>query len=182
MQQKLWNVVLSGYPSSGKTVLARRLVSDNPGFVRISVDDVRLMFYGTPEPSHDEEFVYSCLCALRDLALSRGHNVVLDCTAPRNSTREYLLGTNVGGVLRLLVVMVVSKEELEKRNQGRNLVGAVEAWDKTWEQPLSRFPVMKFLNENQSSFDTSYFLLTELMRSQVNPYRRRFREHMFPGI
>jgi len=180
-RKKLWNIVLSGYPSSGKTVLARRLVSDNPTFVRLSVDDVRSMFYGTTEPSDEEEFVYTCLVSLRDLALRRGHNVVLDCTAPRNSTREFLLTTKVEDVVRLLVVMVVSNVELERRNRERKLIGAVEAWDKSWEQPSTTMPVMKFRNDNQANFDTSYYLLTELLKSNVSPYRRRFMEHIFPG-
>jgi len=174
--------VLSGYPSSGKTVLARRLVSDYPTFVRLSVDDVRSMFYGTTEPSGDEEFVYTCLASLRDLTLRSGHNVILDCTTPRNSTREFLLSTKVEDVVRLLVVMLVSKVELERRSRERHLIGATEAWDKTWEQPPATMPVMKFRNDNQTNFDTSYYLLTELLKSNVSPYRKRFMENMFPGV
>ena len=180
-RKKQWNIVLSGYPGSGKTVLARRLVSENPTFVRLSVDDVRSMFYGTTQPSTNEEFVYTCLASLRDLALRKELNVVLDCTAPRNSTREFLLRTKAEGVVRLLVIMVVSKSELDRRNRERNLVGATDAYDQAWETPLTRMPVMKFRNENQASFDTSYYLLTELLKSNVSPYRRRFMEHMFPG-
>jgi predicted kinase len=173
--------VLSGYPGSGKTVLARRLVSEHPSFVRVSVDDVRSMFYGTSEPSDDEEFVYTCLVSLRDLALRKGHNVVMDCTAPQNSTRNFLLTTSVDDVVRLLVVMIVSKAELDRRNRQRNIRGASEAWDKAWQEPSTRMPVLKFRNENQTSFDTSYYILTELLRSNISPYRRRFMEHMFPG-
>jgi predicted kinase len=180
-RKKLWNIVLSGYPGSGKTILARRLVSENPSFVRLSVDDLRSMFYGTTEPTFDEEFVYTCLASLRDLALRKGHNVILDCTAPRNSTRNFLLRTNVDDVVRLLVVMIVSKTELDRRNRERNLVGASDAYDQSWEEPLARMPVMNFRNDTQASFDTSYYLLSELLRSNVSPYRKRFMEHMFPG-
>ena len=180
-RKKLWNIVLSGYPGSGKTILARRLVSENSHFVRLSVDDIRWMFYGTTQPTGDEEFVYTSLASLRDLALRKERNVVLDCTAPRNSTREFLLKTEVEGVVRLLVIMLVSKSELDRRNRERNLVGASEAYDQAWEAPLSRMPVMKFRNEDQVSFDTSYYLLAELLKSNVSPYRKRFMEHMFPG-
>ena len=172
--------MLSGYPGSGKTILARRLVSENVNFIRLSVDDVRSMFYGTSEPSVDEEFVYSCLTTLRDLALRQGQSVILDSTAPRNSTREFLLNTKVEGVIRLLIVMIVSKDELERRNRNRNMIGFVEAWDKIWESPLSTMPVMKFRNDSRTNFDTSYYLLTELLKSKVHPYRRRFLGHMFP--
>ena len=174
--------MLSGYPGSGKTVLSKRLVSENPTFVRLSVDDVRSMFYGMSQPSADEEFVYTCLASLRDLALRRGLNVILDCTAPRNSTREFLLRTKVEDVVPLLVVMIVSKAELERRNRDRNLVGAIEAWDKMWESSPSTMPVMKFHNDSRAHFETSYYVLTELLRSNISPYRKRFMENMFPGL
>ena len=163
-------------------MLARRLVSENPRFVRVSVDDLRTMFYGTPEPTVDDEFVYNCLASLRDLALRRGYNVILDSTAPQNSTREFLLRTRVDDVVPLLIVMIVSKTEVDRRNQERKLVGASDAWDKVWEEPSKRMPVMKFRSENQASFDTSYYLLTELLKSNISPYRKRFMEHMFPRI
>ena len=172
--------MLSGYPGSGKTVLARRLVSENPNFIRLSVDDVRSMFYGTTEPTVGEEFIYTCLASLRDLALRKGHNVIIDSTAPRNSTRNFLLRTNVDGVVRLLVIMLVNKPELDRRNRERNLMGASEAYDAAWEEPLTTMPVLKFRNESQAGFDTSYYLLIELLKSNVSPYRRRFMENIFP--
>jgi len=181
-RKKLWNIVLSGYPGSGKTVLARRLVSENPRFVRVSVDDVRSMFYGDPKPTEDDEFVYDCLASLRDFALRLGYNVILDTTAPQNFTRDFLLRTRVDDVLGLLVLMIVSKEELDRRNVERKLIGAWEAWDPTWEKPSKRMPVMKFRNENQVSFETSYYLLTELLKTDISPYRKRFLDHMFPSI
>ena len=181
-KKKLWNIVLSGHPASGKTVVARRLVSENPTFVRLSVDDLRSMLHGTPEPSADEEFVYTSLASLRDLALRRGYSVVLDCTAPRNSTREFLLRTGVEGVLPLLVIMIVSKTELERRNRERNYVGVIEAWDKTWEASSFTMPVFRFRNESSAELETSYYLLTELISSNVSPYRKRFMENMFPRM
>ena len=178
----LWNIVLSGYPGSGKTIVANRLISEDHNFIRLSPDDLRKMFFGTSEPTVDEDLVYTCLASLRDLALIRGHNVILDCTAPRNSTREFLLRTKINGVVRLLVMMVVSKNELERRNKNRDMIGAVEAWDKTWESPPSTMPVMKFRNETRSDFDTSFYLLTELLKSKVHPYRRRFLATIFPDL
>jgi predicted kinase len=177
-----WNIVLSGYPGSGKTLLARRLVAENANFLRLSVDDVRLMFYGSAEPTEDEDFVYASLASLRDLALRAGHSVILDCTTPTNNARRFLLNTKVENALRLLVVLVVAKTELERRNRERGIRGAVEAWDKTWESPPSNMPVMKFRNGNKAEFETSYFLLTELLRSEVHPYRRRFLANLFPRI
>ena len=177
----LWNMVLSGYPGSGKTVLARRLVSENEGFVRLSVDDLRGMFFGPVEPK-DDDFVYDCLASLRDLSLRSGRSVILDSTAPTNFTRDFLLGTRVQGVVRLLVVFVVEKTELEGRNRERRVLGAVEAWDKSWENPRGGMPVFKFRNNSLAEFETSYYVLSDLLRSKVNPYRSRFTGHHFPRI
>ena len=55
------NLMLTGYPSSGKTPLARRLVQDTQSFMRISGDDLRTMFFNEPAPSRDEDLLYSML-------------------------------------------------------------------------------------------------------------------------
>ena len=163
-------------------MLARRLVSENRNFVRLSVDDLRSMFFGPVEPPKEEEFVYNSLATLRDLVLRSGQSVVLDSTAPRNTTRRFLLNTRVEGVIRLVVVFVVDRNELEGRNRERGMVGAVEAWDKSWENPPATMPVMKFRNNSLAEFETSYYVLTDLLRSKVNPYRRRFIANLFPRI
>jgi len=176
----IWNLVLSGYPGSGKTVLARRLVSEHTGFVRISVDDLRAMFYGPVQPPKEEDFVYSSLASLRDQVLRNGRSVVIDSTAPRNVTREFLLNTRVKGVVRLVIMMIVEKTELEGRNRARGIEGAVKAWESVWEPPPTRMPVFKFRNNSLTEFETSYYLLTDLLRSTVNPYRRKFLANFFP--
>src|SRR5208337_2639163 len=178
----LWNLVLSGYPGSGKTVLARRLTSEYPNFVRLSVDDLRNMFFGPIEPPKEEEFVYNALVALRDLTLRNGRSVVLDSTAPKNSTRHFLLNTRVEGVVTLVVLMLVEKNELEGRNEERGMKGVLDAWNKVWENPSPLIPVMKFRNDSLSEFETSYYVLQDLLRSKVNPYRRRFLGHIYPRI
>ncbi len=163
-------------------MLARRLVSENPNFVRLSVDDIRNMFFGPIEPPKDEEFVYNTLVNLRDSTLRSRRSVVMDCTAPRNTTREFLLNTRVQGVIRLVVLVLVEKNELEGRNRERGMQGVGEAWDKVWENPTSRMPVMKFRNNSLAEFETSYYILTDLLRSKVNPYRRRFLADLYPRI
>jgi predicted kinase len=178
----LWNLVLSGYPGSGKTVLARRLVSENESFVRLSGDDLRDMFFGPIEPPKDDELAFKCLASLRDLVLRERRSVVIDSTAPRNSTRRLLLGGQIPGVINLIVLLIVEKSELEGRNRERGIVGTVEAWDKAWENPTVNMPVMKFRNNSLAEFETSYYLLNDLLRSKVNPYRRRFTGHLFPRI
>ena len=178
----LWNIVLSGYPGSGKTRLAQRLVADNRDFVRLNVDDLRAMYFGTTEPSEQEDFVYDSLGALRDTTLGSRHSVVIDTTAPSNETRDFLLETRIRNVTQLLILMVVEKGVLEERNRNRNFVGAVDAWDKAWQNPSKNMPIMKFRNNSPAEFETSYYILTDLLTSKMHPYKRRFFTHIYPRI
>jgi len=178
----LWNIVLSGYPGSGKTMLARRLVAENKDFVRLNVDDMRTMYYGESKPSEEESFVYDSLATLRDTTLSSRRSVVIDSTAPGNDMRSFLLDTRVRNIVELLVLVVVDKSVLEERNRKRQFLGAVEAWDKVWQLPSKNLPVMKFRNNSPAEFETSYYLLTDLLTSKVHPYKRRFFTHVYPRI
>jgi len=180
---QLWNLVLSGYPGSGKTVLARRLISENHEFVRLSVDDLRSMYFGANQPrERDEEFVYNTITALRDSILRSRRSVVIDSTAPRNSTREILLDTKVQGVTKLIVVMIVEESELEGRNQERGIGGVAAAWGKVWENPIGPVPIVNFRNNSLAEFETSYYVLTELLASKVHPFKRKFLKHIYPRI
>jgi predicted kinase len=179
---QLWNLVLSGYPGSGKTTLARRLISENHEFVRLNVDELRSMYFGAGQPlrEEEEEFVYNTITTLRDSILRSRRSVVIDSTAPRNSTRHILLSTKVEGVTRLLVVMIVEKNELEGRNRVRGIGGAAAAWDKVWENPAGRVQMLNFRNNSLAEFETSYYVLTELLASQVHPFKRKFLKHIYP--
>ena len=177
---QLWNLVLSGYPGSGKTVLARRLISENHDFVRLNVDELRSMYFGDAQPAKDEELVYDTITTLRDSILRSRRCVVIDSTAPRNSTRHILLNTKVQGVTPLLVVMIVEKNELEGRNRERGIRGAAAAWDRVWENPMGQVQMLNFRNNSIAEFETSYYLLTELLASEVHPFKRKFLKHIYP--
>jgi predicted kinase len=174
--------VLSGYPGSGKTKLAQRIVSDNTDFIRLNVDELRAMYFGRTEPSEEEDFVYNTLATLRDATLGSRRSVVIDTTAPGNDMRDFLLATRIRNVTRLLIVMVVEKSVLEDRNRKRRFIGAVDAWDKAWQTPSNNMPVMKFRNSSPAEFETSYYILTDLLTSKVHPFKRRFFTHTYPRI
>ena len=174
--------MLSGYPGSGKSRLARRLVEDNRDFVRLNVDDLRAMYFGSTEPTVEDDFVYNSLASLRDATLSSGRSVVVDTTAPNNDMRDFLLSTRIRNVTQLLILMVVEKSVLEKRNSERQFIGAVEAWDKAWQNPPKKMPIIKFRNNSLAEFETSYYILTDLLTSKVHPFKRRFLTNIYPRI
>jgi hypothetical protein len=107
---------------------------------------------------------------------------VIDTTAPNNDMRDFLLTTRIRNVTRLLILMVVEKTVLEDRNRKRQFIGAVDAWDKAWQNPSNNMPVMKFRNNSPTEFETSYYILTDLLSSKVHPFKRRFFTHIYPRI
>jgi len=172
----LWNIVLSGYPKSGKTMLANRLIAENQYFARIGVDELRAMFFNEAPPCRDEFLVYSMIAEMRDDLLKKGYNVVIDSTAPDNVTREFLTVTKVKYVNRLLVVLNVDRGILIERNIEKfGDATPVLAWDKRWEEPKSDIPIFKFKSSNMKEFEAYYARLVELLESEIHPFKPEFR-------
>jgi predicted kinase len=111
-----WNIVLSGYPRSGKTKLAKTLIAGQQCFARVGVDELRDMLLNEVYPCRDEFLIYSLIGEMRDALLRKGYSVVIDSTAPDNVTRQFLLATEAKPVNELLVVFSVDKECLIERN------------------------------------------------------------------
>jgi len=173
----LWNIVLSGYPKSGKTMLANRLVAENRKFARIGVDELRTMLFNEVPPCRDEFLVYSIMAELRDYLLKKGYSVVIDSTAPDNVTRSFLLMTNVKNVNRLVILFNVEREVIIERNVA--LFGnstPVFAWDERWENPPLGVPIFKFKSNNMGEFEAYYARLTELLESEIHPYKPEFQQ------
>jgi predicted kinase len=171
----LWNIVLSGYPRAGKTMLAQRLVAEKQCFARVGVDELRKMFFDENYPCHDEFVVYSMIAEMRDDLLKFGYSVVIDSTAPFNVTRQFLLSTRIKPVNPLLVVVSVDRSVLTKRTIekfGDN--ATILAYDKRWEEPKGEFPVFKFRSSNAEEFDAYYARLTELLESEIHPFKPEF--------
>lgn len=171
----LWNIVLSGYPKSGKTMLANRLVAENKKFARIGVDELRTMLFNEAPPCRDEFLVYSIIAQLRDYLLKKGYSVVIDSTAPDNVTRAFLLMTSVKNVNRLVVLFNVDREVIIERNIA--LFGdatPVATWDERWETPPVGVPIFKFKSNNMEEFEAYYARLAELLESEMHPYKPEF--------
>jgi predicted kinase len=177
----LWNIVLSGYPRAGKTILAKRLVTDNSCFVRVGVDELRKMFFCEAYPCRDEFLVYSMIAEIRDMLLKNGYSVVIDSTAPDNVTRQFLLSTRVKLVNRLLVMLNVDKEILIKRNTEKfGDAHPVFAYDKRWEEPKRNIAIFKFKSNTPAEFEAYYARLTELLESEMHPFKPEFYRSPLP--
>ena len=83
-------------------------------------------------------------------------------------------------MIRLLVILIVDKSELDGRNREHGMEGAAAACDRVGETPLPGMLVMEFKNNSIGDFEVSYYVLTDSLRSKVTPYRRRFFSHLFP--
>lgn len=177
----LWNVVLSGYPRSGKSMLARRIVVDIPSFARIGVDELREMLFNEGYPCRDEFLIYSMIAEMRDDILRNGYSTVIDATSPNNVTRQFLLTTNIKPVNRLLIILSVDKEILIKRNIEKfGDAHTVFAYDKRWEEPKGDMPIFKFKSNNIKEFEAYYARLMELLESETHPFKPEFHRVPLP--
>jgi len=173
----LWNVVLSGYPKSGKTTLANKLIAENQYFARIGVDELRQMIFNEFPPCLDEFLIYSMIAEMREDLLKKGYSTGIDSTAPNNITRQFLLETKLKNINRLLVVLNVNREILIKGNiEKSGDASAVFAWDKRWEEPKANIPIFKFKSNNLKEFDAYYARLIELLESEMHPFKPEFHQ------
>jgi predicted kinase len=177
----LWNVVLSGYPRSGKTLLARKLVADYPEFARLNVDELREMLFNECPPCRDEYIIYSLIAEMRDALLSRGYSVVIDSTAPDDTTRDFLLTTRAKRVNQLLVILTVDRKILMARSIEKcGDTSLVTAWDKRWKERRKECCLFKFRSNDMEEFEAYYDRLTELLASEMHPFRPEFRHTLLP--
>jgi len=175
----LWLIVLSGYPGSGKTLLARRLVADYPYLARVGVDELREMLFYEAYPCRDEYLVYSMIAEMRDALLKKGYSVVIDSTAPDNVTREFLLTSKVSLVNSLLVVFNVERDILVERSIERfGTARPIDAYDKRWENPKGGIAIFKFKSNTLEEFEAYYARLKELLESEIHPFKPEFQQRI----
>jgi predicted kinase len=175
----LWLIVLSGYPGSGKTLLARRLVADYPYLARVGVDELREMLFYEAYPCRDEYLVYSMIAEMRDALLKKGYSVVIDSTAPDNVTREFLLASKVSLVNSLLVIFNVERDILVERSIERfGTARPIDAYDKRWENPKGGIAIFKFRSNTPEEFEAYYARLKELLESETHPFKPEFQQRI----
>jgi predicted kinase len=161
----IWTILVIGPPTSGKSKLARRLLKNITGSVRINPDELRLMLFDDPAPIHDEDLVYVIMSNLRKSAQSYGHSVIIDSTAPRHMTREFFLSEGRRS-RHLIVVMDVDRKILLDRAKAAGKLSPLKAFDAAWQEPHRSLPVFKFKNDDRQQFETSFFLLMEYINHE----------------
>lgn len=80
LKELLGIIELRGIQASGKTTLARSLVSQSSKLVRVNRDDLRSMMFGTSYRLRDEPVVTACERACAEVSVKRGYGVVVDDT------------------------------------------------------------------------------------------------------
>jgi len=123
------------------------------------------MYFNDAVPAHDEELVYDTLANLRKLALNNNRSVIIDSTAPRHVTREFLLADSSLS-RHLVVVMNVDRKILYKRAKAAGKLSPLKAFDLVWQEPHNSLPLFKFRNDNEEQFETSFYLLMEYINNE----------------
>jgi predicted kinase len=80
-------IFLKGLPASGKSTWAKEFVDNNPNWLRVNKDDLRLMMHNGKWSNGNEKQVLVVRDAAIRSALDQGYNVIVDDTnfAPRHN-------------------------------------------------------------------------------------------------
>ncbi len=161
-----WLIILSGFPGSGKTSIAKRLCSERPDFARVGSDDLRYMIFNEHYPSRDENIIFQIMRETAVILLMKGYNVVLDSTAPNNSLRRYLLSAAQSNNGKMLIILDVSEQVLKQRGINDETIAL---WQSFWEEP--DIPVNIIIKEkNETKEDENriiYLILKTIENSKI---------------
>lgn len=90
MEKQLKILFLVGIPSSGKTTYAKKLIKENPNWIRVNKDDIRAML-SRPYSKELESLIEDIQINVITNAISRNINIVIDNTNLNNSIKRYIL-------------------------------------------------------------------------------------------
>ena len=127
-------VLIAGLPGTGKTFLAKNLLSSIfSGFISLSTDEVRRLYFGLSEHQYMDfnqkiysqdkrDIVYNVINLMVDILLTQGFSVVVEGTFYRQEKREKLLDIcNRLSHQYIIIKTIFSDELMEARLQNREL-------------------------------------------------------------
>jgi len=114
-------IILVGLPASGKSTFAKQFILDNPGWVRINKDTLRLEIGGNDSWYKKEKLVFKRERELIKESIDNGINVVIDNTHlnPKtlNDTKDFV--ESCGGNIVKVIYFDVKVEEAIRRDKER---------------------------------------------------------------
>jgi len=142
-------VVLTGYPSSGKSTLSKYLQKEYD-FTVISADDLRHSMFGEgyfnlkelPNGNLKEDLVWQMIGRGKMEALNRGLDVLIDTTAMVDEVRYLHLDTTIpykGSLIanKYLLWVDTDREVIGERNLKRGRSNdPLKWWDEHWTDPV----------------------------------------------
>ncbi|MBU0898510.1 MAG: ATP-binding protein [Nanoarchaeota archaeon] len=187
---KIYNVAITGLPSSGKTTIAEKL--ENVGYEHISNDKVRRDIFNGRSPFELEKYewyiLYSEANLRKYLQNLKGNNVVSDNCSYNECLRRITLHTSPEllkyltetgqELVRYLIDLKVDKDELEKRNKKRGRTGEksdqyndwlYENWEDAQDFEDGFGSVHAFTYNNNTKNDREHILenLSELLNIEI---------------
>ena len=146
-------VVLTGYPTCGKSTVSRFL--GQMGYTRFSGDKISIELFGHTYPyknDEDPERIWRRIYQRRDESLKRGENVVIDTTAYDEQRRKKLFDTQTP-VDKYLVWLQVNSQTMNKRAEGRQWTeDSIKQWKNFvgWEDPKQNdYQLLVYQNNSQ---------------------------------
>ena len=169
-------VVMTGYPSAGKSQVSKYLVEEQ-GFTGLLIDDLRRelfgkgyleMLNGGEAGERENQESWNTLRWRELCGLIAGHNVVVDSTAQDEYSRQVLFHTGVT-TKNSLVYLQVSREELARRNAERGRENDANAmWDEIWEEPKETglYEILRFQNDTPKDQERIFRELDQKFRTR----------------
>lgn len=118
-------LVLQGIPASGKTTYAKQFMVDNPGYLRVNRDDLRLMFKGVWTPTI-EKLVELTEFNIARKAIENDYNVIVDDTNlnPKYQKAWKDFADEVGAEIEFKLFTVSLEEAIKRDEEREHPVGA----------------------------------------------------------
>lgn len=159
-------VLLTGFPASGKSTVARRLTTEY-GFAVLSSDDLRKSLFGldygelVKDGKKKEEVVREIMDYSKLQILGDGYDLVIDTSAPTEKFRRRMLEIpeSLEESINKAILYVKSDEQIRQaRHSSRGgLDVATETIQKYWSEPQNGFMNSRlYYLENNGNLEDLY--------------------------